>query len=146
MADIKRLVDNIRKAIYGEEVQESFAAALEAINDDNNKYQDIKDIVVKAGQKVDAAQTEMAELVGATEQATAERKTLEKKITDAVTVGTAINNAVTAASTAAGEANTAADAANTAAASVYTDKNFLLLLNEDMSVTLTYSEETETGE
>lgn len=144
MADIKLLVENIRKAIYGRDVQESFAAALEAVNDDNNKYQDIKDIVVEAGQKVDAAQEEMEELIDRTKEATAERKTLEKKITDAVTVGTTINNAVTAANTAAGEANTAAEAANTAAAAVYTDRDFLLLMNTDGSLTLTYNEETGT--
>lgn len=145
MADIKQLVENIRKAIYGRDVQESFAAALEAVNDDNNKYQDIKDIVVEAGQKVDAAQEEMEELIDRTKEATAERKMLEKKITDAVNVGTTINNAVTAANTAAGEANTAAEAANTAAAAVYTDRDFLLLLKTDGSLTLTYNEETEGG-
>ena len=40
-----------------------------------------------------------------------------------------------------GNANTAADAANKAASSVYTDRDFLLLRNDDGTLTLTFDEQ-----
>jgi len=48
--------------------------------------------------------------------------------------------ATTAAEEATEAANEAAESANTAAAAVYTDRNFLLLLNDDGSLTLTYND------
>ena len=49
--------------------------------------------------------------------------------------------ATAAATEATGKANTAADAANKAASSVYTDRDFLLLRNDDGTLTLTFDKQ-----
>lgn len=43
MADIKEYTDEIKNAVYGEEVRDSIIGALNKVNDDNNSYQSIKD-------------------------------------------------------------------------------------------------------
>lgn len=52
-------------------------------------------------------------------------------------------NAVAAANAAAENANTAAEDAESAISAIYHDKNFLLIVNEDGSLSLTYNDETE---
>lgn len=53
------------------------------------------------------------------------------------------NNAASSANSAAGTANAAAQAANDAISAIYHDKNFLLTVNPDDSLTLTYNDEEE---
>ena len=52
-------------------------------------------------------------------------------------------SAVTAANTAAETANAAAEDAESAISAIYHDKTFLLTVNEDGSLSLTYNDETE---
>jgi hypothetical protein len=53
---------------------------------------------------------------------------------------------VAGAQTAAAAANTAAEAANAAIVDIYHDKNFILSVNEDNSLSLTYNDEPEETE
>lgn len=55
MADIKQYTDEIANAVYGEEVRGSIINALNKVNDDNNKYQAIKNEVVAAKDEVQTA-------------------------------------------------------------------------------------------
>lgn len=81
-------------------------------------------------------------------ESTDEFTVLEQAIRDAGTATTAATNAANSANgaaetanTAAGSANAAAQAANDAISAIYHDKNFLLTVNPDDSLTLTYNEE-----
>ena len=53
MADIKQYTDQIKNAVYGEEVRDSIIGALEKVNDDNNSYQDIKDQITSDKEAID---------------------------------------------------------------------------------------------
>lgn len=83
-------------------------------------------------------------------ESTDEFTVLEQAIRDAGTATTAATNAANSANgaaetanTAAGSANAAAQAANDAISAIYHDKNFLLTVNPDDSLTLTYNDEEE---
>ncbi|MDO5361983.1 MAG: hypothetical protein Q4F03_04955, partial [Eubacteriales bacterium] len=52
MADITQFLDEIRKALYGEEVRSSIINALKKVNDDNNSYQALKSEVITARDNV----------------------------------------------------------------------------------------------
>ena len=63
MADISQYTEKIRKAVYGEEVRGSIINALEAVNDDNNSYQAIKDEIKQDKQDIDNTVEEFDGLV-----------------------------------------------------------------------------------
>lgn len=63
MADISQYTEKIRKAVYGEEVRGSIINALEAVNDDNNSYQAIKDEIKQDKQDIDHTVEEFDGLV-----------------------------------------------------------------------------------
>ena len=63
MADISQYTEKIRRAVYGEEVRGSIINALEAVNDDNNSYQAIKDEIKQDKQDIDNTVDEFDGLV-----------------------------------------------------------------------------------
>lgn len=52
MASIQNEIERIGKAVYGEEVRKSICDGLQKINDDNNKYNDIKKTIEEEAQNV----------------------------------------------------------------------------------------------
>lgn len=63
MADISRVINQIRNAVYGEEVRESLIDGLTAINDDNESYQEIKEEIKADKNEVDSKVDEFADLI-----------------------------------------------------------------------------------
>ena len=53
MANISEYTDAIRNAVYGEQVRGSIIDALEAVNDDNNSYQQIKQDILDTKDDID---------------------------------------------------------------------------------------------
>ena len=63
MADISGVINQIRNAVYGEEVRESLIDGLTAINDDNESYQEIKEEIKADKNEVDSKVDEFADLI-----------------------------------------------------------------------------------
>lgn len=63
MADISQYTERIRRAVYGEEVRGSIINALEAVNDDNNSYQAIKDEIKQDKQDINNTVNEFNTLI-----------------------------------------------------------------------------------
>lgn len=63
MADISQYTERIRRAVYGEEVRGSIINALEAVNDDNNSYQAIKDEIKQDKQDINNTVNEFNSLI-----------------------------------------------------------------------------------
>lgn len=101
MADIKPYTDQIKNAVYGEEVRDSIVSALEKVNDDNESYQNIKDEITADKTHIDAQVEEFGDMV-----------------TEAQTTKTALDSSVQAANTAKSNVQSATTAANTAKANL----------------------------
>ena len=52
MADISEEVDQLRNAVYGEEVRGAFISCMEKIHEENESYNDIKTEVEQAAETV----------------------------------------------------------------------------------------------
>src|SRR5690625_5424982 len=61
MANIRHLLDKIRKAIYGKEVRGSLADGLEAVN---NEVEDATEVAVNVEQRQDAVEQQFDTLLG----------------------------------------------------------------------------------
>lgn len=94
MADISPYTQQIRNAVYGEEVRGSIIAALNAVNDDNNSYQAIKDQIRADKQSIEGTVEEFDELV---EDVTEARDTIVNSLAAVETARTQLASAVSAA-------------------------------------------------
>ena len=130
MADIKKYTDEIKNAVYGEEVRDSIINALNKVNDDNNSYQDIKkeitadkaeiDKQVAAfGDMVSEAKTTKSDLDAAVKTANTAKTNLETATSNANTAKTNLEQSTTAATT----AKTTLDASTKAAETATTNAN-----------------------
>ena len=63
MANIAPYIEQIQNAVYGEEVRSSIINALEKVNDDNESYQQLKQDVIAAKDKVETAVAEYEEAI-----------------------------------------------------------------------------------
>lgn len=97
MADISAEIAEIRNAVYGEEVRESFIDALTKINTDNESYQDIKDQVRADKNAVDSKVDEFADLI---EDVMDAKDTIIESLASAETAKTQLATAVSTANTA----------------------------------------------
>lgn len=117
MADIKQYTDQIKNAVYGEEVRDSIVGALEKVNDDNNSYQDIKDQITADKAEIERLIEEFGEDVQSAEEfKTALESTINTGNTAKSNLEKAISNAETSKTNLAGVTNTAnqvKDALNT---------------------------------
>lgn len=117
MADIKQYTDQIKNAVYGEEVRDSIVGALEKVNDDNNSYQDIKDQITADKAEIERLIEEFGEDVQSAEEfKTALESTINTGNTAKANLEEAISNAETSKTNLAGVTNTAnqvKDALNT---------------------------------
>lgn len=111
MADIKQYTDQIKNAVYGEEVRDSIIGALEKVNDDNNSYQDIKDQITSDKEAIDRQVETFGDM---TEDATEIKTALDASVATANTAKTNLENATTTANTARTNLQTATSTANTA--------------------------------
>lgn len=132
MADISQYTEKIRRAVYGEEVRGSIINALEAVNDDNNSYQAIKDEIKQDKQGIDntvdefdglveqvantkevivssleSAETAKKDLQTVMESAESENRMLASSISDASNANVALKNAISSAKTATTNTETA---------------------------------------
>lgn len=116
MADISQEVEQLRNAVYGEEVRGAFISCMEKINDDNESYQAIKESVDASAEKVEQ---QVEEIDTKTEEVEGSIAQLTAKITEANTSKTNLDNSKKAADTSkanldasvktAGESKTALD-------------------------------------
>lgn len=117
MADIKQYTDQIKNAVYGEEVRDSIVGALEKVNDDNNSYQDIKDQITADKAEIERLIEEFGEDVQSAEEfKVALESTINTGNTAKANLEEAISNAETSKTNLAGVTNTAnqvKDALNT---------------------------------
>lgn len=117
MADIKHYTDQIKNAVYGEEVRDSIVGALEKVNDDNNSYQDIKDQITADKTEIERLIEEFGEDVQSAEEFKAAlESTINTGNTAKSNLEKAISNAETSKTNLAGVTNTAnqvKDALNT---------------------------------
>lgn len=117
MADIKQYTDQIKNAVYGEEVRDSIVGALEKVNDDNNSYQDIKDQITADKAEIERLIEEFGEDVQSAEEFKAAlESTINTGNTAKSNLEKAISNAETSKTNLAGVTNTAnqvKDALNT---------------------------------
>lgn len=111
MADIKQYTDQIKNAVYGEEVRDSIIGALEKVNDDNNSYQDIKDQITSDKEAIDRQVETFGDMVA---QATETKTALDASVATANTAKTNLENATATANTAKTNLQTATSTANTA--------------------------------
>lgn len=111
MADIKQYTDQIKNAVYGEEVRDSIIGALEKVNDDNNSYQDIKDQITSDKEAIDRQVETFGDM---TEDATEIKTALDASVATANTAKTNLENATATANTARTNLQTATSTANTA--------------------------------
>lgn len=110
---------------------QAFAIEIEKTNRNENAVQSSNEMT-ELERQCNEIKTTSDEAVKNAETATKAANTATEKA----------NTATAAANEATKAANTAADGANEAAKSVYTDRNFLLLRNDDGTLTLTYYEQT----
>lgn len=111
MANIKPYTDQIKNAVYGEEVRDSIVSAIEKVNDDNESYQDIKNQITSDKEAIDRQVENFADMV---EEATDIKTALDTAIDDANTARTNLTNATNTANTAKTNLQTATSTANTA--------------------------------
>lgn len=111
MADIKQYTDQIKNAVYGEEVRDSIVNAIEKVNDDNESYQDIKDQIRSDKEAIDRQVETFGDMVGEANQAKAD---LDESVDVANSARTNLVNATSAANTARTNLQTATTNANTA--------------------------------
>lgn len=111
MANIKPYTDQIKNAVYGEEVRDSIVSALEKVNDDNESYQNIKDEITADKTHIDAQVEEFGDMVT---EAQATKTALDSSVQAANTAKSNVRSATTAANTAKANLQTATTAANTA--------------------------------
>lgn len=125
MANISTYISQIQNAVYGEEVRSSIINALEAVNNDNESYQDLKDEVVAAKDAVDeqvdsfdakvkAAEQAITDLEAATSTANTAKSNLEKATSTANTARTNLTSATSTANTARTNLENATEEADTA--------------------------------
>ncbi|MDB8771035.1 MULTISPECIES: hypothetical protein [unclassified Ruminococcus] len=125
MANIQPYIDQILKAVYGEEVRSSIVNALEKVNDDNNSYADLKKEVIAAKdavdkdvdavqQKLNAASTALTNLQNATSAANTAKTNLRDATSTANTAKANLTNATSTANTAKSNVEAATNAAKTA--------------------------------
>lgn len=125
MANISTYISQIQNAVYGEEVRSSIINALEAVNNDNESYQDLKDEVVTAKDAVDeqvdsfdakvkAAEQAITDLEAATSTANTAKSNLEKATSTANTARTNLTSATSTANTARTNLENATEEADTA--------------------------------
>lgn len=111
MADIKQYTDQIKNAVYGEEVRDSIIGALEKVNDDNNSYQDIKDQITSDKEAIDRQVETFGDMVAEANETKAD---LDASVVTANTARTNLENATATANTAKTNLQTATNNANTA--------------------------------
>lgn len=111
MANIKPYTDQIKNAVYGEEVRDSIVSALEKVNDDNESYQAIKDEITADKTHIDAQVEEFGDMVT---DAQTTKTNLDASVQTANIAKTNVQNATTAANTAKTNLQTATTAANNA--------------------------------
>ena len=113
MPNIQNEINQIKNAVYGEEVRESIIGAIKKVNDDNESYETIK--VELKGLKTDldnskatlesiksatnTASTTKANLDTSTSKATQAKKDLDSSITDATSEKKALDTSVSTANT-----------------------------------------------
>lgn len=125
MANISTYISQIQNAVYGEEVRSSIINALQAVNDDNESYQDMKDEIIVAKDdvenevknfdaKVAAAKQATADLVAATSTANTAKSNLEKATSTANTAKTNLEKSTSTANTTKTAVEAATKNANTA--------------------------------
>lgn len=125
MANIQPYIDQILKAVYGEEVRSSIVNALEKVNDDNNSYADLKKEVIAAKdavdkdvdavqQKLNAASTALTNLQNATSAANTAKTNLQNATNTANTAKSNLTSATSTANTAKSNVEAATNAAKTA--------------------------------
>ena len=125
MADIKKYTDEIKNAVYGEEVRDSIINALNKVNDDNNSYQDIKkeitadktkidEQIAAFGDMVSEAKTTKADLDASVKTANTAKTNLETATSNANTAKTNLEKATTVATTAKSTLDVSTKAAETA--------------------------------
>ncbi len=111
MADIKQYTDQIKNAVYGEEVRDSIIGALEKVNDDNNSYQAIKDQITADKEAIDRQVETFGDMVSEANETKAD---LNASVGTANTARTNLENATATANTAKTNLQTATTNANTA--------------------------------
>lgn len=111
MADIKQYTDQIKNAVYGEEVRDSIIGALEKVNDDNNSYQDIKDQITSDKEAIDRQVETFGDM---TEDATEIKTALDASVAAANTAKTNLENATATANTTRTNLQAATSTADTA--------------------------------
>lgn len=129
------ITDNVDNGAGGDEPSEDWFTNLMARIDEMYKAAETAENMADTAEQAAGAATAAA---GAANTAAEAANTATGKANAATT---AANTAAGNANAAAGAANEAAEAANTAAESVFTDKNFFLLRNEDGTLKLVYNEE-----
>lgn len=111
MADIKTYTDQIKNAVYGEDVRNSIINALNKVNDDNEALKTIRHDVVTAK---DAVEEEMLNFSSKKEAAEAACKSLVEATNAANSAKSELETATTAAENAKNGLDGLADAANNA--------------------------------
>lgn len=111
MADIKQYTDQIKNAVYGEEVRDSIVGALNKVNDDNNSYQDIKNQITADKEHIDEQVETFGDMVS---EAQATKTALDNAISSANTAKSQLTSATTTANTAKSNLTSATTTANTA--------------------------------
>lgn len=119
MANIKPYTDQIKNAVYGEEVRDSIVSALEKVNDDNESYQAIKDEITADKTHIDAQVEEFGDMV-----------------TDAQTTKTNLDASVQAANTAKGQLQAVIDSSETAKSNLSTVIASANKINTTLSATI----------
>ena len=105
MADIKFYIEQIQRAIYGEEVRSSIANALTVVNEDNNEQQALRDEVIHArddmydyvndfNEKMNIADITKQQLVDATHSAEGSREQLNQSIKESSETEITLNEIV----------------------------------------------------
>ena len=129
------ITDNMDNGAGGDEPSEDWFTKLMAKINELYKAAEAAELATEATkaatEKAETATAAATEATGKANTATAAAKEATGKA----------NTATAAATEATGKANTAADAANKAASSVYTDRDFLLLRNDDGTLTLTFDKQ-----
>ena len=133
MANIKQYTDQIKNAVYGEEVRDSIINALTKVNDDNDSYAQLKTDVIAAkdhvddqvaafDQKVTNAQATTTALTNATSTANTAKSNLDASTSTANTAKKNLDASVSTANTAKSNLESATSAANTATSNANTAK------------------------
>jgi len=117
MAKIDTYTNAIANAVYGEEVRSSIINAINAVNDDNESYQSLKDEVVADKDKIDAYMKDFDSKVSTANTA---KSNLQTAINNANTARTNLVNAISTVNTAKTNLDSATSTANTTKTNVET--------------------------